>query len=522
MKILFIFSFLIYSISAVASLVTIQSEYPARDGVKVLKSKGSGFLVEFENKTFVITAAHVSQGANLEITQGNTSFSILGRLYSSKGDFEVLEVDNHQSTEAFKCDQSQCLMNQATPARTRWINSYNFVPLNQWVVDPNVDVDNQLLMNDSTPKLFLDAFYTALSGLAIVQPGTSGSPLVTVVPDLSSWNHSLSAYDFREGIRVADKGKKLLRGMAIRRERFFGYATFIPVSRILKEMKSYMNGERTPAYKEIEWKAKDLTLYRDMDQGGLIESASMSSAVAGGVLIDIGNGVSMDGGDTAKLNEDDPQVFLDKISAFPSLRGDPNIGWTLTMRHPTTSQFISYQAWFDFEYYVPIKRFVLAFSIKDSQNLNLLSYFLNRVGIDRSNPKLIFDKVSFDYKDDHLTISIEVSNQEQLIFSLNKLGHLCIGPGQCQNKFYPIIEVNSTRNESYIVDLRDFFFVDLSKDFMLPLRSPGLKITSNDEYYKIIYDEIASKYSKPRLFYRKKANSNKVLTSKESTFQTVP
>ncbi|MES2803466.1 MAG: hypothetical protein V4654_13315 [Bdellovibrionota bacterium] len=484
-----------------SSLVTLTSLYTdTQNQNRQVPVKGSGFLVESAHKIFVITASHVSQGKDLQISKSGQQLKILGRLYDGKTDLEIIEVENSlKASFVVSGDSVSWTLPKAIP-RAKWIDSYNLTLLNSWVTDPYLAVDNEF-QKTRLSDLYCDLYCYLLHAETLMQPGSSGSPMITYIPPASNWTSPLSPYDEREKIRFYDQEKFNLRGMVIRRERFFSSSSFIPTWRIVTLLKSYANGERTPQNPDNSWALSGPTLLRK-SINGYNESAATG--------LSSGNGVSMDGGNLNGLNENNPRETLSQISAFPTDPANKEMMmWIMAVRHPFTSQLINYPVWYDPEQYNQLKKFTLALAPQDPSNLLALltSRFKKNAIPQEFEDQSGQAKISIRNSEIHIEFKI---NNDTVQFTLNSRGFLC--DKTCIERFDPIIEVTSKAQRNYIVDLRDLFFVNLSKSKSDLFKDPANTNLTDAERNKKFFDYMGGLYQNMSLSIREKPNNSLPLT----------
>jgi hypothetical protein len=467
---------------------------------------GSGLAFTSGNRQFVITASHVSQGdGGVTVELNGQQIKVIGRALSRTNDLELLEVTGIEPA-LIRASYDGNWIDYAVPAdqRRRWIDAIDFVPLLDGINDPNLDSDNKFA--PSRPSVLgMDFFSQLLHGPALIQPGTSGAPLVTVVPDPAAWTASETPYDFREGLGQLKPGRSIVRGMAIRRERFFSHSSFVTAREIKELLDGYLNGTLKPPRPgvdiEIKWKAQDALLYRVDPLRNLRETIAYASATAGGTISDAGNGVFVDGGDIATLAEDSPKDFLGKVSAFPAYGDSPQVYWMFMMRHPTTSYLINFWCWFDMEFYPMLARFTFGTRQTEGPHMDLVSQLGPRFGQKGEYEIKTPQYVKVDKSG--VLIRIKTEDGDSIEVQLNREGVICEN-GACPEHFAPVIEAKSASGQTYIVDLHQFFFADTSKSAVPEFRDPNLQSLDEKTYYKIIYDRLQAEVQKPRIMYRKK------------------
>lgn len=507
--------FFFLSFTAEAAVVRVSSVYQDQsEATRKVKVNGSGLLFAHEDtgKFYVFTASHVSQGEALEIDLDGKKLGIVKRQLHDYQDLELIEVSGVTLAEVDAgYFNGQIVYDTRRVSRKRVIDSYNFVPLLPWIQDPKLDPDN-VYNSPRGPTLYMDALGSLLHGDILVQPGTSGAPLITVVPAAGTF--PALPYDVREGILKVGPGQAVVRGIAIRRERFFSRAGFIPRSWMLDLF--YKHLDNKPSAAEFQWKARGAILYRELDR--YVETASISGATAGGTISDVGNGISMDGGDLATLGEDEPRDFLKKVSALPFLEGTPHSLIVFMVRHPRPPhELINFMAWFDMEFYTRLRRFLMALKDNPGAPRDMVGDF--NVRLNKTTPYEVHQPQYLKVDANHLTGQIK-DGTDVVEFQINRQGAQCVN-GVCDPKFQPVIEVVSKNGLPYIIDLKEFFYVDLGGMNVPGLSAPGSENLTTDEINAKMYDEMATQFVKPRLHFRRKRTSVEPMTVEQGLRKTV-
>ncbi len=490
------------------SLVTIESVYKdlANNG-KEVPVKGSGFLVQAGQQVFVVTASHVSQGDRTVIHHQGQDLTIKGRYYVDEHDVEVMEVTGVNHAIPFAMDSRGVIEWQGQEiGRARWVDVFSFVLLNDWVKDPNLDADN-IYGKQSLNKINCDLMCTLLQATTLMQPGSSGSPLVVKIPNKNEWSETALPFDVREMIAHRDADKYFLRGLTIRRDRFFARSSFIPTATIVDAIKDYQSGRRTNGKVDATWNVSGSLIFRISD-GYLYESAAVSGSS--------GNGISMDGGEIGDLQEENPRDVLSKISAVPVENGEPRSYWVLMMRHPT-GYLMSAPLWFDMEHYLPIKRFQMGLSPDPADKDNLLNFFYGRFGRKGAPAELISDDSAgkLTFPKGFVQVETRTSDGAQLSFLLNSKAAYCKNQNTCEDKFMAVIEVPANNGQVYFVDLRGFLFMNPSSDRSEAFHDAGLGKLNQQEWLNYSYDRMSEGLQKIRLTYRRKRTTQGPLTVRE-------
>jgi hypothetical protein len=481
------------------SLVTIESTYkdlasPAKD----VTVKGSGFLVLADNKSYVVTASHVSQGQNLRIQRNGQDIAIKGRYYVDTRDLEIIEVEGITDDFDFVLNGQVIEWLGQDIQHARWVDAFNFALLNDWVQDPNLALDNIFAKQESS-AIFCDMSCQLLESTSLMQPGSSGSPLVTKIPLASEWTESRLIYDARELVATTAQDRYFLRGLTIRRDRFFARSAFVPAGAITEAIAAYKQGTRTSQRPKAVWNVSSGLIFRIYNEY-LYESAAVSGSS--------GNGISMDGGNVGDLNEENPKEVLSKITAVPVDQGEPRSYWLMMMRHPKTSQLLTAPVWFDMEHYMSLARFTMGLSPSNPADKDkYLNIFISRFG-GRPKPTEMLSadgagKITFPAKG-FMQVDTTTAEGVQLSFLLNEFGAYCTSQTDCTEKFQAIIEVPANNGQVYFVDLRGFLFVNPVFAKTNAFYDSKVYKMTPEEWQTYYFDEFQAELQKVRLSFRKK------------------
>jgi hypothetical protein len=319
-------------------------------------------------------------------------------------------------------------------------------------------------------------------------------------------------FDIREGgfdLKLV-RNKYFLRGLAIKRDRFFAVSTFINARTILNTIQEFIKKE--PARiddKDVNtWLLNSGVLIRKLDHD------TFEASAIGGV---VGNGVSMDGGDDLLgMTSDSPSEIMKKITPFPTIGNQKEQFYWIMMTRSHSRDLYTAISWFDAESFQYLKRFNMAM---EPEKVDFRDFFFQRLfNVDTKKPinsvdqsaKIIFSK---DIED----VIVQVNGSIPFQFSLKRSGKLChSSPEICTEKFNPIIEVLANDQKTWlIVDIRLMMFYDVAT---------GLKNRFNDSKIQNMTDEEYGTYSDKMMLeemltltlkYRKKQNLNRVLTIEE-------
>lgn len=489
------------------ALVTIESTYKdLATPTKEVTVKGTGFLVQANTRTFVVTASHVSQGEKLSIQHQGKALTVTGRLYVEENDVEIMQVTGVDHAIPFVLDQKVIEWQGAEISHARWVDALNFVLMNDWVVDPNLSLDNVFAKQEMF-RIGCDMFCELLQSTTLMQPGSSGSPLVAKMPNAKEWDKAEYPFDVRETLAQRNGDKYYLRGLTIRRDRFFARSSFIPVGTILSAFESYDAGNRTTLNPKVKWNVSGNLIFRISD-GYLYESAAASGSS--------GNGVSMDGGNIGDLQEENPKEVLSNLSAVPVADGEPKFYWLMMMRHPNGSM-ISAPLWFDMEHYLPIKRFTMSLAPNPEEKDNLLNFFFGRFGKKGIAPEFLSDDGSSKiiHTPGMVQVDVPTADGARLNFYLNKKGVYCQSPTTCDDKFMAIIEVPASNGKIYFVDLRSFLFANPGQSKSTAFHDPALAKLTQQEYLNFYYDRLVDELLTIRLTFRQKRNVTTPLTVRD-------
>ena len=487
-----------------ASLVVVSSVY--LDEVKPdrkVKIEGSGFLVSYGNRMFVFTAAHVSQGTDTEIKWQGQSLKIINRYFDGLADAEILEIQMappwpqviNYDGQAFNWTES------SLSGRAKWVDANNFVPLNSGVFDPNLIIDN-IFAQAKSDNVSCDHYCRVLSAETLVQPGTSGAPLIVRMKNLGS----RLQIDARESIYPGAEGSLQLRGMFIKRERFFSRSSFVHVGVLEELLHNYLTGKKLNESNMAFWKLKGFLLSRYQKYDGISESVLVSVAGGNGTSVEGGNGTSVEGGNGTSveggnlelIGENSPKSILDKVSSFPENNKRAAFFWVMAMRNHL-GQLISYPMWFDMENYLFLGNFMFSLKGDPSKLTDLFNYRLHKdeMGLDikSDSGNSIFSSLNYV-----INLKLDVDS-EKIYLIIQRDGSVCQN-SVCTSRFDPILEAKSDSGRIFILDLRAFMFFDLSKSTSFIFKDPATTSLGEKQYQALFFDEMQRNSRILRIFVR--------------------
>lgn len=509
---IFIASFSMAQAETSKVMVTVSSSYEDQSTFKENKQKkhvkGSGFLVTGFGKSFVVTAAHVGSGENPQITSGKDLLKITGSLYDGIRDVQVFEVESSNYPAMVIKEGSYIEWTPEANARRKSVDSFNFVLLNDWVSDPHLSQDNtySALKKEA---LNCDMLCVLLQSDVILQPGSSGSPLLTKLAsrDLNSSEDTLLPYDLREGLPEKNLGAFILRGMSIKRERFFSRTSFIPSYEIIAAIKNYVKGART----------KD-PLFTWNVSGGLMYRTKKDFSESSVISYSVGNSVSMDGGELASYNEDNPSAMLENLTSFPMNQGKESLYWYFNYNGPNFELFMVGPIWFSLEHYAYFSsnRSKNFFGYSDALVYNSLGEFLAKKLYRLSTP---LD--GFGITDNGIEVKIKTAEKSILNFTIGRSGQICdLSIRKCHKNMEPISEIKDSKGASYIVDIRDLLFINLENIRSDLFRKESARGISPKEAYELTIKGLIQEYRRFKVHYRKKRMTTTPMTTEEGQVQT--
>ena len=492
-----------------SSLVTIESTYTDLITKKQIKVRGTGFIVQANEQFFVLTASHVSQGEALQISANGQVFEIINRYYPRKSDIELIELKpTPQLKTAFNYQDTAVIYQADKATLFRQIDSQSFVLKNSWVKDVNLDTDNTYVTKNPS-QITCDMYCITLSSESLIQPGYSGSPLITKLAEPLVDPDGKISFDLREGFDIQNvRGKYFLRGLAIKRDRFFAQSTFISSRVILSTIKEFLT--KKPAFNDEKeanaWILNSNVLIRKVSYD-VFEAAAL-----GGV---VGNGVSVDGGDDLlTTTNDSPLEMMRKITAFPATAEQEERLFWIMMTRSRAGQMLSAVSWFDAETYQYVKRFNM--SVRPEKEDFRQLFFQRLFNLDTKKPIVSVDqssKIIFAEKG----VQIQVNGKIPFSFSLKLDGKIChSSPEVCTEKFYPLVEVLANDQKTWlIVDLRLLMFYDIATGIKNRYNDSALQKLTDADYNKFVDHAMFEDMNTLNLRYRKKQNLNRVLSIEE-------
>lgn len=442
-------------------MVTITSSFEDQRtlfGKKLIK--GSGFLVSAYNKQFVVTASHVGSGSNPVININGVDLPIIGQLYEGKRDVMIFEVQGQMSSSMTLKD-GVILWEPEKNHRAKSIDQSNFVLLNSWVEDLNLHIDNKYALKRKD-ALNCDFFCVLLQSSTILQPGSSGSPLMSRIEEKDWADKEVDfPYDVREGLPQNLWGKTILRGISIKRDRFFSRSFFVPSKEVIKVINNYVkNNLRSSAEPAFDWQISGSLMYRykhfDFYESSLAAHHS-------------GNGVSMDGGELSLYNEETPIKTLNIASSFPWYNGIKVFSWYFYFYKGEGVYQIG-PMWFSMEHYAAffeddgmLEMFSdMGFTFELGKN-NLFDIFersMSAVGKRLADGFVEFQGLRTT--DKGLEVTFETYEKTMIHFLVSNELYCGVETEEkfCHYTFPSITEVKDSAGQDYILDLRELMFLN--------------------------------------------------------------
>ncbi len=526
------FCALLFSAPAQSQIVTVSSVY--KEGAKRTRVQGTGFVVRVGKKQFVFTASHVSQGepkSLLIIDEKKTKLKLLSRTLSQEDDVEMFEVVGAPAGFELDLGSNVIRAKNMPTGRKRWIDSFNFILIPSWVQDPHLDYDNTY-NQQMTNQVFSDPMELQLHAPVPVQAGSSGAPLLSVVPDLDSWPHAYAPYDENENYipsYVPDErkyvsrsfagyhaGEVIVRGLALSRDRFFARSRYARTISLVEMLTKYLKKERN-FDDESRWIIAGGALIREDAKNNIQESSVVASVTAGPLVQEQGNGVGVESGDSVLLFEDSPEKALSSASAVPIVQKKPVTFWKFNYFHSSNGKNpLRDFWWFDWRLYACANWASDDWSTPIEEKVDLVRTLKQRFNMTFvSQPYLGFKTAEVSIED-QVAVNLPTASDDVLKLRFNKNGELCADPSHCATGgFKPVVEVRSEKEYTpYLVDLRGFFFAN-------PLDFDDLGHRRRFENYEDVdvmpsrTKEMYFALSTPRIYFRKKAMVNRALTTPE-------
>jgi hypothetical protein len=528
------FLFFLLSITSAAFaesqvMVTITSVYknnlvPAEN----ITVKGSGFIVEDLTRKYVITASHVGSGQDSQIFYQGKKLKVLGDLYEGRKDLQIFEIEKSVNSASMKIQNGYIEWLPENNIRFKYADRFNFTLLNDWVYDPNLEADNAYLKN-LKDALSCDLFCVLMTSNTLMQPGSSGSPLITKL-GLNEWSKSdpLLPYDVREFLPEKARGLYIVRGMSIKRDRFFAKSSFIPVRDILNLIKNYVDGKRV--------KKEDMSYVWNM-AGSLMYRTGKNFSESSAVFSSVGNGVSMDGGNIASFNEDNPVKALEKISTFPKFGNREEQYWYFYYNGPAPTYYIMMvgPVWFSAEHRAAFHNESRGDWMAPTENIgyttasvyeNLFHFLAKKLPLlgDEKTLKMSDWGWNESWKSPYKAIEVNVPTKDKssLRFYLISGGGICETQKteECHKRFEPVSEIKDSRGVTYIVDLRDLIFLNPENLKTNAFRQKIQYDLSADALQTKNAEATVEEYRKLKIYFRKKRKLDTPLKVEEGQVES--
>ncbi len=482
-NLLLLFFFCVFSTKVLAStpwLLKVQSTYVDQDTNSEVTYHGTGVLVIVEDRFFVLTASHVSQGESLQIFSNNKLLPIIGRVSRNLDDTELIEVrlnppieplaEWNERDRLFEVPDSKLWFWWRFIENTRR-GGFSELSLKAIQLDQN---ETLLIRHDlwkdselpQTSKPFYDRFFLnnpllnlenrnsmhwTLSGQerttsVYLKSGTSGSPALKMF--------------YPESFKNGGSGKDFtiaLSGLASHTQRFSEFSHFTSPSVIAHLLDQYLKLKlnkkniQKNILDETHWSLRCGLTYRSMN--GFQEIATSSQ---------IGNGSSHDGGGGLIKNSpeaESPDVFERfRISPGVTHNGHNVLAYRIKYRNQVAYLNGSLSS------YKLLKEWGISLNINPIETANQITNITaERLGFYRTNFSLI-DKEGNRLSYEEGKIKINIVDPQSLFgevfsFTLDENGALIGG----HKPFLPIIRIRSSDGEKdLIVDLTELFFIEPS------------------------------------------------------------
>jgi len=439
-------------------LVKVSSTYLDLKTKQNVRFDGSGFLVSFFIRLFVLTASHVSQGKNTEITHfsiQNEKLKILGRLTSNLDDVEIIEVENPKllslssnlsqmvfSLAEYSSSQRQFVLTQNAqlfwkqkkrgaawvPGEHQMLASEAVIPLPTWIqpseeVLHSADFQNPMRSVQELGNLIV---YTRIAH------GTSGGPMVTSASSFMGENNWV------------------VSGIALRVSRFFNYSVFASDAVLSKILMKYVSGKRGQL-DEFRWNVKDGVTFRQSLNKRTQEITPLHMSVALLNEVPTGNGVEADGGNGASATS-----FLPATQFQPGMLLDSKVVVGFWLDPFATGKTLPFYADLGSYSYL-IKNSSYVYSVIPL-NSDLISVLAGRLNVSALKEFSLKGNYGSYIAVSESQISVRINNSVcDVSFILDKEGRYSLS-----SVFQPVVAVrNENDSESCLVDFRDFFMINL-------------------------------------------------------------
>lgn len=476
-----------------ARTVVVESEYENRQRVV-----GTGALIEVptptENRYFILTAAHVSQGENLKVFANDNELQLKdrsSRISDSRLDIELIEIERPRDLlplakleKSMSGDAFFHVALRSSPGSLRLVHpltgeqlkpfyvglsydaktkgpfatrSFVLVPpgsyseraenLGHWIDSQNDPLD---YLQES---LYGDTLFTPATGL--IAEGMSGAPLV-------------------QSRRIDGKIYQIIDGVAIQYHRFGSKSYFAKSQSVLGLLNSYLAGNRG-AMNQYRWKHSNGSLYRVfcVRLNGRCRSASEEMTSPRGPV----GGVRGDGG--FSVGGDKVSVSLSALGAPIQIEGQAVFGFRAQRKSAGSKPFYieanlggvdfveRNQDLYDFEViganFLARDLLLQRYQNKSQEafslpfELSYKEYPLIKAKIDTFRMDFVLPLGRAQTK------SAEMRPRDVVSFSLDERGRLMSGQ-KTLDQYRPIIRVRgSLTGVDYFVDIRQLFFLDLSE-----------------------------------------------------------
>lgn len=491
-----------FSLPMLAKDVVVKSDYT--DGTKI---QGTGALIEvpWQNQKhfFMLTAAHVSQGENLQITINGKTIRPLSnnaRIWDARRDIELIEVDAPsellplarlmtptKGSPYLKTDLESSLstlrvshtksgedlkpfyVGFRSDEKTKLPLPYPSYLIASGAPSPE-RAENLGHWQNSKPDL-LDYLQESLYGdtwftpaLGLIAQGMSGAPLI-------------------QSHRIDGHTVSVLDGVAIQFLRFGSKSYFAKSQTVIQLLQRYFKGTRGPV-NQYQWQMKDGRLFREFCfywRGTCLAATEDTEGPRGPG----GGGVRGDGGAGVRANGDlsfldhSMNPSLDQLGASIKVNNHLIYGFQARRRTAEAKPFFieanlagiefveKNQSYYEFEMikegFVARDLFLQRLqngtetSLTLPLDLNYRGYPHIRISIDRN-------KMDFQLPLGLKPQAPEGSQPSEIItFSLDEWGGSLIRRNP-RSGFTPIIEVRGMKKKQrHYIDLRQLFFLDLSE-----------------------------------------------------------
>lgn len=475
---------------------------------------GTGSLIEYtENnihRYFILTAAHVSQGNDLDILVNNIPLTPIdpnSRIFDNQADIDLIEINNSENFLPLATYQKEDQEGNPPYLKIELeLGSKNIYFKKTWeALFPyyvGIQFDNQISTRFAIPSFI---HYNPLiahipngenyrfkhnlksSKLDQIEESSYGNTLYT--PNSGIIGAGMSGAPLIQSHRISNEIIQSLDGVAIQYLRFGSKSYFASSNVILNLLHKYLKGDRGNVGSYI-WKSENGFLYREfcfkiLNENCLGPNPTLNArevvpqkqSAGGGVVGDRGG--SLNTQTVLKSFDHELELGINEISAPVKINNQDVLGFKISTKNKDDYLYIDANG-SGRDFINQHKNNIDVEMI--GSNFNAIDLFLNHFKKQlngRTKFPLIFSyNKSYNTKvsvfEDRIDIQIpgmrianpgnkEPLDRDLLIFSLDKFGRE-IKDGIVAKQFHPVIKVyGSLSHNEYYLDIRQLFFLDLAE-----------------------------------------------------------